>query len=171
MATLFFCELISPARSALLLVQLLLLFQLVLLVQLVQLVQLVLLAKAHKILVFVLGKPENGGPEGRKRTKNLILCSKRPKTGVPDPKSAQKPLFCARNARKRGFRTPKAHKNPDFVLGKPVNLGNTAHSDTKMPFLCSGRLGLAPGRGEISIERDNNGLPANHRAHFKNISI
>ena len=75
-------------------VQLVQLVQLVLFVPLVQLVlfvQLVPLAKAHKILVFVLGKPENGGPEGRKRTKNLILCSKRPKMGVPKAKSAQKP--------------------------------------------------------------------------------
>ena len=73
--------------------------QLVLFVQLVQLVlfvQLVPLAKAHKILVFVLGKPENGGPEGQKRTKTPILCSKCPKTGVPKGKKAQKCRFCAR---------------------------------------------------------------------------
>ena len=31
------------------------------------------------------------------------------------------------------------HKNADFVLGRPENLGKTAHSDTKMPILCSKR--------------------------------
>ena len=79
-------------------------------------------AKAHKNLDFVLVKPENGGSEGKKRTKTSILCSKCPKTVVPDPKSAQKPRFCARNARKLGFWRAKAHKNLDFVLGKPENL-------------------------------------------------
>ncbi len=52
MATLFFVN--SPHTP----VQLFLFVQLV---QLVLFVQLVPLAKAHKILVFVLGKPENGG--------------------------------------------------------------------------------------------------------------
>ena len=52
--------------------------------------------KAHKNPDFVLWKPENGGPEGQKRTKTSILCSKRPKTGVPKAKSAQKCRFCAR---------------------------------------------------------------------------
>ena len=56
--------------------------------------------KAHKNLDFVLEKPENGGPEGKKRTKTPILCSKRPKMRVPKGKSAQKPRFCARKARK-----------------------------------------------------------------------
>ena len=79
--------------------------------------------KAHKNLDFVLEMPENGGPEGRKRTKTLILCSKCPKTRVTNPKSAQKPRFCARNARKQGPRRPKKHKNPDFVLEKPENGG------------------------------------------------
>ena len=74
--------------------------------------------KAHKNADFVLEMPENEGPEGQKRTKTSILCSKSPKTRFPDPKSAQKPRFCARNARKRGFQTPKAHKNADSVLGK-----------------------------------------------------
>ena len=50
--------------------------------------------KAHKNADFVLEKPENGGPEGKKRTKTPILCSKSQKTGVPDRKSAQKPQFC-----------------------------------------------------------------------------
>ena len=70
----------------------------------------------HKIGVFVLVKPENGGLEGQKSTKTSILCSNSPKTRVPNPKSAQKPRFCAREARKRGFRRLKKHKNPDFVL-------------------------------------------------------
>ena len=69
MATLFF------VNSAHLLVQFVLFVQLVLFVQIVLLVQLVQLAKAHKILVFVLGKPENGGSEGQKSTKTPILCS------------------------------------------------------------------------------------------------
>ena len=37
--------------------------------------------KAHKNADFVLEKPENGGPEGKKRTKTSILCSKSPKMG------------------------------------------------------------------------------------------
>ena len=53
-------------------------------------------AKAHKNLDFVLGKPENGGSEGKKRTKMPILCSKCPKTRVSKGKSAQKTRFCAR---------------------------------------------------------------------------
>ena len=74
--------------------------------------------KAHKNADFVLEKPEYGGPEGKKRTKTSILCSKCPKARVSKPKSAQKPRFCARNARKQGLRRPKKHKNPDFVLGE-----------------------------------------------------
>ena len=62
----------------------------------------------------------------------------------------------------------KAHKKLDFVLEMPENGGPEGKKRTKIPILCSGRLGLAPGRGENSIERDNNGLPANHRAHFQN---
>ena len=50
----------------------------------------------HKNANFVLGKPENGGSEGQKRTKTSILCSKDPKMRVPEGKSAQKPRFCAR---------------------------------------------------------------------------
>ena len=50
----------------------------------------------HKNANFVLGKPENGGSEGQKRTKTPILCSKCPKTGVSKAKKAQKPRFCAR---------------------------------------------------------------------------
>ena len=52
----------------------------------------------HKNLDFVLEMPENGGSEGKKRTKTPILCSKSPKTGVPKGKSAQKYRFCARKA-------------------------------------------------------------------------
>ena len=37
---------------------------------------------------------------------------------------------------------------------------------TKSAFLCSGRRGLASEREEISIGKNNHGLPANHRAHF-----
>ena len=58
--------------------------------------------KKHKNLDFVLEMPENGGSEGKKRTKTPILCSKDPKTGVPKPKSAQKCRFCAREG--AGFR-------------------------------------------------------------------
>ena len=99
--------------------------------------------KAHKNLDFVLEKPENEGSEGQKRTKTPILCSKRPKTGVPKAKSAQKPRFCARNAQKWGFQTPKKHKNLDFVLEKTG----------------------------IGIGKSNRGLPANHRARFKNSNV
>ena len=111
--------------------------------------------KAHKNADFVLEKPKNGGLEGQKSTKTPILCSKSQKTGVPDRKSAQKPRFCARNARKRGFQTPKAHKNPDFVLEKSENWGSGGQKRTKMPILCSGGRGLAPGREEISIGKRN----------------
>ena len=126
--------------------------------------------KAHKKPDFVLETPENGGPGPQKRTKTPILCSKSQKMGVPKAKSAQKPRFCARNARKRRFQTPKAHKKPDFVLESAENGGSEGHISTKAPILCSGRRGLAPGRGEISIGKRNRCLPANHRAHLKNIS-
>ena len=39
-----------------------------------------LLAKAHKNPTFVLEKPENGGSEGKKRTKIPILCQNGPKS-------------------------------------------------------------------------------------------
>ena len=55
------------------------------------------MAKAHKNPIFVLEKPENGGSDSQKRTKNPILCSKRLKTRVSKPKKAQKHRFCARN--------------------------------------------------------------------------
>ena len=93
--------------------------------------------KAHKNLDFVLATPENEGPEGKKRTKTPILCSKRPKMRVPEGKSAQKPRFCARKARKRGVRRPKAHKNLDFVLETPENRGPEGKKRTKNPILCS----------------------------------
>ena len=56
-------------------------------------------AKAHKNADFVLGKPENRGPEGQKSTKTHFLCSKSQKMGVPKAKEAQKPRFCAREDR------------------------------------------------------------------------
>ena len=71
----------------------------------------------------------------------------------------------------------KAHKNLDFVLETPENEGPEGQKSTKMEFLCSGGGGLAPGREEIGIGKHNRrdayrkrGLPANHRARFKNIS-
>ena len=100
-------------------------------------------AKAHKNLDFVLETPENGGSRPQKRTKTSILCSKTLKTGLPKAKKAQKPRFCARNARKQGFQSQKAHKNLDFVLEKTG----------------------------IGIGKSNHGLPANHRARFKNANI
>ena len=90
---------------------------------------------------------------------------------VPDPKRAQKPQFCAQKARKRGFQTPKKHKNPDFVLEKPENEGSEGKKSTKTSILCSGRLGVAPGREVIGTGKRNRCLPANHRAHFKNANI
>ena len=38
------------------------------------------MSKKHKNADFVLERPENGGSEGKKRTKMAILCSKCPKT-------------------------------------------------------------------------------------------
>ena len=69
--------------------------------------------------------------------------------------SAQKCRFCARNARKRGSRRPKKHKNLDFVLEMPGNEGFRPQKRTKTPILCSGRLGLAPGREIIGIGKHN----------------
>ena len=91
----------------------------------------------HKNADFVLGKPENEGSEGQKRTKTPILCSRSLKMGVTKGKSAQKPRFCARKARKRGFQTPKAHKNLDFVLEKAENVGFEGQKRTKTSILCS----------------------------------
>ena len=71
----------------------------------------------------------------------------------------------------------KANKNLDFVLEMAENRGSEGQKSTKMEFLCSGGGGLAPGREEIGIGKHNRrdayrkrGLPANHRARFKNIS-
>ena len=122
----------------------------------------------HKNPDFVLKNPENEGSRPQKRTKTSILCSKCPKTRVPYPKKAQKPRFCAQNARKQGFRRPKKHKNHDFVLEMSENKGSKPQKRTKIPILCSGGRGLAPGKEEISFGKDNNGLPANHRARFQN---
>ena len=46
-----------------------------------------LLAKAHKNADFVLEMLENGGPEGQKRTKTLILCSGRLERDIGNRKS------------------------------------------------------------------------------------
>ena len=67
-----------------------------------------------------------------------------------------------------GHRPTKAHKNPDFVLESAKNGDPEGKKRTKTPILCPGRRGLAPGKEEISFGKDNNGLPANHRACFKN---
>ena len=111
--------------------------------------------KAHKNPDFVLEMPENGGSGGQKSTKTSILCSKVPKMGVSKAKSAQKPQFCAREARKRGVRRAKKHKNTDFVLEMPENVGSRPQKRTKIPIMCSGGRGLAPGREEISIGKRN----------------
>ena len=58
------------------------------------------LVNEHKNPDFVLEIPENEGPEGQKRTKMPILCSKYPKMRVPKAKKAQKPRFCAREVGK-----------------------------------------------------------------------
>ena len=105
----------------------------------------------HKNPNFVLKKPENEGSRPPKSTKTSILCSKSPKTVAPKGKKAQKCRFCARKARKQGFRRVKAHKNLDFVLENPENGGSEGQKSTKTPILCSGRLGLAPGREEIGF--------------------
>ena len=64
---------------------------------------------------------------------------------------AQKPRFCARKARKRGSRRAKKHKNLDFVLEKLESEGFGRQKRTKMPILCSGRLGLAPGSATVAF--------------------
>ena len=101
-------------------------------------------------------------------TKMPILCSKCPKTGVPKAKKAQKPRFCARNARKWGFRRPKKHKNLDFVLEMPENEGLEGQKRTKTSILCSGREGIGIGKHNRRDAYRKLGLPANHRARFKN---
>ena len=45
------------------------------------------------------------------------------------------------------------HKNPNFVLEMSENGWFEAKKRTKTPILCSGKLELAPGREEISIEK------------------
>ena len=95
------------------------------------------MVKAHKNPDFVLEMPKNRGPEGQKRTKTSILCSKSLKTRVSEGKSAQKCRFCARNAGKWGFQTPKKHKNPDFVLKMPENKDSGPQKRTKTSILCS----------------------------------
>ena len=57
-------------------------------------------AKAHKNPDFVLEMPENGGFEGKKRTKTPILCSEGAKTREISPFLTQKCRFCAREERK-----------------------------------------------------------------------
>ena len=57
----------------------------------------------------------------------------------------------------------KAHKNAVFVLEKPENKGSIPQKRTKTPILCSGRW-------EGGIGNRKSGLPANHRAHFKNVN-
>ena len=83
---------------------------------------------------------------------------------------AQKCRFCARNARKWGFRRAKKHKNLDFVLETPENGGSGGQKRTKTSILCSGRRESGIEREEIGIGKRNRGLPANHRARFKNLN-
>ena len=66
---------------------------------------------------------------------------------------------------------PPEHKNADFVLEKPENEGFGGQKSTKTSILCSGRRESGIEREEIGIGKRNRGLPANHRARFKNISI
>ena len=80
-------------------------------------------------------------------------------------------------SRKWATTSGKSAQNPRFVLERPENEGPKGQKSTKMEFLCSGGGGLAPGREEIGIGKHNRrdayrkrGLPANHRARFKNIS-
>ena len=82
-------------------------------------------------------------------------------TELREPPRAQKCRLCARNARKRGSRRPNKHKYPDFVLEMPENGGSEGKKRTKMPILCSGRE-------VIGVGKRNRGLPAIHRARFKN---
>ena len=89
--------------------------------------------------------------------KNPNFVLETPKIPEKSPILTQKCRFCARNARKRGFRSPKKHKNLDFVLEMPEIGGPEGKKRTKMPFLCSGRQGLAPGREEIGIGKRNRG--------------
>ena len=56
------------------------------------------------------------------------------------------------------------HKNLNFVLEMPENEGSEAKKRAKMAILCSGEQ-------EIGIGKRKSDLPANHRAHFKNVSI
>ena len=45
----------------------------------------------------------------------------------------------------------KAHKNADFVLESAENGGSEGQKRTKTSILCSGRLGLAPGRATVAF--------------------
>ena len=64
-----------------------------------------------------------------------------------------------------------AHKNPDFVLETPENRGSKGKKRTKTLILCSGREEIGIGKHNRKDAYRKRGLPANHRARFKNISI
>ena len=102
--------------------------------------------KAHKNLDFVLEMPENGGPEGRKRTKTLILCSKCLKTRAPKAKKAQKHRFCARGERNwhreaqplPSCKSPRTLQKHKCLITKQLTFSNAL-----------GELKLSPPRGPI----------------------
>ena len=89
-------------------------------------------------------------------------------TELREPPRAQKCRFCARNARKWGFRRQKAHKNANFVLEMPENVGSGGQKSTKTSILCSGREVIGIGKHNRRDAYRKLGLPANHRARFKN---
>ena len=63
------------------------------------------------------------------------------------------------------------HKNPDFVLETPENRGSEGQKRTKTSILCSGREEIGIGKHNRKDAYRKRGLPAIHRARFKNISI
>ncbi len=60
------------------------------------------------------------------------------------------------------------HKNADFVLGRPDNEGSEGQKRTKTSILCSGREVIGIGKRNRGDAYRKLGLPANHRARFKN---
>ena len=60
------------------------------------------------------------------------------------------------------------HKNADYVLETPENEGLEGQKRTKTPILCSGREGIGIGKHGRRDAYRKRGLPANHRARFKN---
>ena len=104
-------------------------------------------------------------------TKSRFLCA----FGLRDPRfrafRAQNQGFCALLGSETLVFGHFEHKIGVFVLFWPSEPPFSGISSTKSGFLCSGRRGLVPGREVIGTGKRNRCLPANHRAHLRNINV